>query len=211
MNSNSKLSIGVLEVGFGNLPSLTRILNQINVEVFEITTSESLTQVDYLIIPGVGSFSSAMNFINEKGLVYPIRERCLTFKKPTLGICLGAQILLEEGFEGGKQPGVGVFEGLVVKSSEILDETSSHNGWDVVEVSKPILGFQKNDCFDAYFNHDFIFYNTNPDDVCALTNHGGFFPVMLSKNETFAMQFHPEKSQSSGLRLILEFLGIKDV
>lgn len=211
MNSTSILSIGVLEVGFGNLPSLKRILNQIGVKIFEISNSDSLIEADYLIIPGVGSFSSAMNFIHEKGLVEPIRQRCLTLNKSTLGICLGAQILLEEGFEGGQQPGIGVFEGRVVQSSECLEEKISHNGWDVVHVTKPILGFQQGDKFDAYFNHDFVFNNANVNEVCALTNHGGLFPVLLKKNKTYAMQFHPEKSQSSGLRLIMEFLGIKNV
>lgn len=208
---SSEISVGVLEVGFGNLPSLRRILDQIGVKVFEISNSSSLTQVDYLMIPGVGSFSSAMSFINERDLIEPIRERCLSMKKPTMGICLGAQILLEEGFEGGKQPGIGVFEGQVVRSTDFLEEKLSHNGWDIVEVSKSVLGFQENDRFDAYFNHDFIFHNTNLEEVCGLSNHGGLFPVLLRKNQTYAVQFHPEKSQSPGLRLIMQFLGIKDV
>jgi imidazole glycerol-phosphate synthase subunit HisH len=203
-----KLRIGVLEVGFGNLPSLKRILDQVNVEIFEISNSDSLIGADHLLIPGVGSFASAMNFINERGFGEPIRERCLALSKPTLGICLGAQILLEQGFEGGRQLGVGVFEGCVVESREHLNNKLSHNGWDIVRVSKPVFGFPDGSKFDAYFNHDFIFSDTNPEDVCALTDHGGIFPVILKKNKTYAVQFHPEKSQSAGLQIIEAFMRI---
>ena len=205
------MSVGVLEVGFGNLPSLRRILNQIDVEAFEILDVDSLIEANHLIIPGVGSFASAMAFINEKGFAEALRQRCLSQHRPTLGICLGAQILLEEGSEGGDHHGVGIFKGRVVNLSSTLDSQSSHNGWDKVRVSKDFLGFQKDMNFDAYFNHDFIFNVTDSSDIYALSDHGGIFPVVLKKNSTYAVQFHPEKSQSAGLHLIKEFVGIPDV
>jgi glutamine amidotransferase len=170
-----------------------------------------LLETEYLIIPGVGSFPTAMNFLNINGLTEALKYRCEALDKPTLGICLGAQILLEEGFEGGKNIGVGIFEGRVVNSSDFLEIKNSHNGWDVIEITRPVLGLNTGVKIDTYFNHDFIFSDINPSNVCAIANHGGIFPVILKRNETLALQFHPEKSQSTGLRMLKSFLGLTNV
>jgi glutamine amidotransferase len=191
-------SVGVLEVGFGNLPSLQRILKQLDFEINLIMDEISLLETEYLIIPGVGSFPTAMNFLNINGLTEALKYRCEALDKPTLGICLGAQILLEEGFE-------------VVNSSDFLEIKNSHNGWDVIEITRPVLGLNTGVKIDTYFNHDFIFSDINPSNVCAIANHGGIFPVILKRNETLALQFHPEKSQSTGLRMLKSFLGLTNV
>lgn len=211
MEKRSGLSVGILEVGFGNLPSLQRVLKQINVDVKIIVDAESLIETEYVIIPGVGSFPIAMNFLNKSDLANSIKYRCDTLGKPTLGICLGAQILLEEGHEGGKSIGVGVFQGRVVKSSDYLENKSARNGWDVVEIVRPVLNLTPGTKLDTFFNHDFIFWDTDENHVCAVANHGGTFPVILQKNQTLAIQFHPEKSQSAGLHLLKSFLGLTHV
>ena len=211
MEKRSGLSVGILEVGFGNLPSLQRVLRQIDFNVEIILDADLLIETNYLIIPGVGSFSTAMSFLNKTGLAESIKYRCDTLGKPTLGICLGAQILLEEGHEGGKSLGVGVFEGRVVKSSDYLKNKSARNGWDVIEIVRPVLDLYPGTKLDTYFNHDFIFSDTDENHVCAVANHGGVFPVILQKNQTFAVQFHPEKSQSAGLHLLKSFLGLTHV
>lgn len=206
MTVNVSLEVDVLEVGFGNLPSLSRVLRQIGVSVNPIGTSEEILAAKHLIVPGVGSFRSASLNLRKLGLFASLRKRCLELSRPTLGICLGAQILFEEGIEGGMNEGVGVFSGSVQSIKEHLAERKSHTGWDRVQIVKPLLGFSSGDCIDVYFNHDYIFVPRNFEDVYAFANHGGEFPVILKREMTYAVQFHPEKSQKMGLNLLKSFI-----
>ena len=207
MSETQNRTVGVLEVGFGNLPSLKRVLKQSNILVQEIVQPSELLKTSHVLIPGVGAFNSAMDFLDKFGFTEMLKRRCIERKMPTLGICLGAQILLERGFEGKMRTGVGIFRGQVVDSAGSLDINRSHNGWDVVGVTKEVFSLEVGSRFDAYFNHDFIFEASDSSDVCAVSDFGGVFPVILRKFETYAVQFHPEKSQLSGIRLLNEFMS----
>lgn len=206
----SRRSVGVLEVGFGNLPSLERVLCQFDVETKSVTTPEELLKSEFLIIPGVGSFKSAMTFLEEKLLDHALRERCLQLQLPTLGICLGGQILLSEGKEGGTRKGLSIFSG-IVEPLETYGFKGSHTGWDEVCFTSDQLGFFKDTKHDFFFNHDYFFSHTNSADSMAVCISDFRFDVGLAKYQTFAVQFHPEKSQKSGIGLIQSFLQIHDV
>ena len=134
VNTSHRNTVHVLEVGFGNLPSLRRVLSQMGVSVTPIDSASELLSVRHLIIPGVGSFQTAMQHLKQNGFIESLKERCLKRKLPTLGICLGAQILLEEGHEGGISRGIGVFAGTVERSDIHLSTPESHTGWDTVEI-----------------------------------------------------------------------------
>lgn len=211
MDKNLNHTVGVLEVGFGNLPSLKRILRQIDVSVHVIRNPSELVNFGHVIVPGVGAFGPAMTFLEQGRFVDALFERCLRLKKPTLGICLGAQIFLETGFEGGERSGVGIFKGRVVKASDNFSISSLHNGWDVVEITRPVLDFNPGLRFDAYFNHEYVFHEADVSEICAISDYRGVFPVILSKEKTFAVQFHPEKSQSFGMQIIKSFLRLQSV
>ena len=206
MNTSHRNTVHVLEVGFGNLPSLHRVLSQMDVSVTPIDSASEVLSVPHLIIPGVGSFQTAMQHLKQNGFIESLKERCLKRKLPTLGICLGAQILLEEGHEGGISRGIGVFAGTVERSDIHLSTPESHTGWDTVEIIRNILGFKAHTRADFFFNHDYIFVPKETSEVYATVNHGGTFPVILKKYNTYAIQFHPEKSQTSGLSMIRAFL-----
>lgn len=201
--------VGLLEVGFGNLPSLKRVLKQLGVSAEEIHTPNEVLVFGHVIIPGVGAFNPAMNFLEKENFVEIIRERCLTYKMPTMGICLGAQILLEKGYEGQERNGLGVFQGNVVSASSYLETKDSHNGWDMIQITKSLLSIEPGTKADGYFNHEYIFNNNHHDEIYAVTDFGGNFPVILKKEKTYAVQFHPEKSQAFGLNLLKGFLELE--
>jgi glutamine amidotransferase len=194
----------VLEVGFGNLPSLERVLRQIEVSVKPIFSAEEIRKAEVLIIPGVGSFEVAMSHLEEHELSDAIRERCLELKKPTLGICLGAQILLSSGTEGGFRTGLGIFEGAVAPFNQLGIE-KSHTGWDQVYFSKDCLSFEEGNKYDFFFNHDYFFSDVANENIFATCDWLNSFTVGLNRASTYAVQFHPEKSQSAGKRFLQNF------
>jgi glutamine amidotransferase len=198
----------VLEVGFGNLPSLQRVLKQINTDIQIASKETDILSAEYLIIPGVGSFKTAMNYLVTNNFVPAIRSRCLDRKMPTLGICLGAQVMLDVGYEGGINSGIGIFEGTVESLNVNSGTEATHTGWDKTKLVKEFLGYQENTEVDFFFNHDYILMAKDPRDVCGTCSFGNDFAVALNKFKTFAVQFHPEKSQVFGLKMLKNFLEI---
>jgi glutamine amidotransferase len=204
-------TVTLLEVGFGNLPSLTRVLNQLNIVANNVNSERDILEAQYLIIPGVGSFETAMSFLQHKKFSNSLRKRALEFRLPTLGICLGAQIMFDIGHEGAPTMGLSIFSGSVDSISQRLNKKISHTGWDKVQFKHNFLGIRENQAVDFFFNHDYIMNPQNTDEIYAECDFGGRFAVALRKFNCFAVQFHPEKSQKAGLTLIQNFLGMADV
>jgi len=198
----------VLEVGFGNLPSLQRVLKQINTDIQIATKEIDILSAEYLIIPGVGSFKTAMDYLVTKNFVPAIRSRCLERKMPTFGICLGAQIMLDVGHEGGINSGIGIFEGSVESLKARAGVDTTHTGWDKISLASEFLGYKKNTELDVFFNHDYFLLAKDNSDVYGTCSYGDGFAVALNKFKTFAVQFHPEKSQQVGMDMLKNFLEI---
>lgn len=210
--SSAKLKIvTLLEVGFGNLPSLSRVINQLDIDAKVAETKKDILDAEYLIIPGVGSFEKAMKFLNEKDYGDTIRSRTLELKLPTLGICLGAQVMFNIGYEGATTKGLSIFNGTVENLTSKLTMRKSHTGWDRVTFKRDFLGINENTIVDLFFNHDYIMMPENEEDVAAECDYGGKFAVAIRKNNCYAVQFHPEKSQEWGLKILRNFLGVMNV
>lgn len=202
---NSKVCI--LDYGSGNVSSVFNMISRIT----NCVVSNNLADIhksSHLVLPGVGSFNGAINKIKEK---LPIKEiySAVNSGLPFLGICVGMQVLAEEGQEFGISEGLGWVQGKIKK----LDNPEfkiPHIGWNnLIEISNHKLLENIDEDDDFYFVHSYAFREIPNQYILAKTDYGSKFPSIISRDNIFGVQFHPEKSQNSGLKLIRNFLLIK--
>jgi imidazole glycerol-phosphate synthase subunit HisH len=199
--------IGIINYGMGNLASVANALDFLNISNKIIAEYQDLKHCDKLILPGVGAFGMAMQFLNDLNFSDEIKELVLNQKKPLLGICLGMQLLLEESSEHGTHEGLGFIQGKVKHFNTLVkDLPLPHMGWNDVEINNSRLFNSSNEivpCF--YFVHNYYCDVTTPDEVSGLSDYGIKFHAMVEKDNVFGCQFHPEKSQKSGLAIYTAF------
>ncbi|TKX29480.1 imidazole glycerol phosphate synthase subunit HisH [Campylobacter estrildidarum] len=197
--------IGVIDYKAGNLNSVLKALEKIGVKSFLVQKKEDFSKAQKLVLPGVGSFKDAMTHLEKMELIEPLKEEVLQVKKPILGICLGMQLFLEKGYEGGICNGFGFLEGEVVPF-EKTNLKIPHMGWNDLEILKKEPLYQdiplQN---DFYFVHSF-YVKCNEKFISAKAQYGDKFVASIQKDNIFGVQFHPEKSQNLGLKLLENFL-----
>lgn len=204
-----KKYIAIIEYGVGNVHSVENALTRLGYAVRVTSRARDIEEAHALILPGVGAFSEGMKNLTERGLIEVLREAVLVKKKPCLGICLGMQLLAEEGTEHGLFKGLGWIPGRVVRFER--DEKKfpvPHIGWnDVAPLqSEGLFHGIKNKVF--YFVHSYHFETKHRSDVLATCDYDGEFVAAVAKDNIFGVQFHPEKSQKSGLELLKNFLSL---
>jgi len=198
--------IAVLDYGAGNLRSVVRALVRSGLDP-EITSSPAAVRgADAVVLPGVGAFKDAAENLRAKGLSEAVCE-FIASGRPYLGLCLGLQVLFEESDEHGRTPGLGLLPGRVERFPGRLASGQPlrvpHIGWNEVEWSggHPVLSkLPARDCY--YFVHSYRAVPADPDVIVGRTEYGGQFAAAVARDNVFAVQFHPEKSQSAGLRLL---------
>ncbi|MEX2580815.1 MAG: imidazole glycerol phosphate synthase subunit HisH [Verrucomicrobiales bacterium] len=199
--------IGVIDYGGGNLRNVLNVLKFLGHEGTLVSAPGDLDEVDRLIFPGVGSFGDCVADLDRKKLRDPIVD-WLKSDRPFFGICLGYQVLFERSEESPGVDGLGVFEGEVVRFSEEAGLKVPHMGWNEVRTLDPEFPLWRStpDPLYLYFVHS---YYPNPVDkelVNSTTSYGGDFASSISTGSTFACQFHPERSQEAGLKMVANFL-----
>ncbi len=197
--------VGLIDYGStGNIESIRRALNAAGAEVSIIREADEFSAVDKYVLPGVGGFHEVMNEIRRKGLEQPIHQAAT--EKPTLGICLGMQMLASVGFEFGETPGFNLIEGEVRPVQ--CKAAVPHIGFNHVQVVGDTPLFRGLDeSAEFYFMHSYEFVNYT--DVCGLTTYGGHrFVSAVSRDNLFGVQFHPEKSREHGIRLLKNFIEL---
>lgn len=197
--------IALIDYKAGNLNSVLKALEKIGVKSFVVQNKEDFSKADKFILPGVGSFKQAILHLSNTGFIECLKEQILQRKKPILGICLGMQLFLEKGYEGGENNGLGFIEGEVVKFDEKFQYKIPHIGWNELEIVKqePLYQGIKSGS-DFYFVHSY-YVKCKDEFVSARTEYGVNFAASIQKNNIFGVQFHPEKSQSLGLKLLENF------
>ncbi len=201
--------IAVVDYGAGNLRSVAKALTRSGLTPDVTEDPAAVRRADAVVLPGVGAFADAVAKLKSSGLEDAIRD-ALEARRPYLGLCLGLQVLFEEGDEHGVTPGLGILPGRVER---LPDRTTNgtplrvpHIGWNSVKFSgeHPMISkLPAEDCF--YFVHSYHAIPSCSSAVVGSVDYGGEFVAAVAGEGVFAVQFHPEKSQSAGRRLLDAF------
>lgn len=204
------MKVALIDYGAGNLRSVANALRELGLEPVIAAAPEALTGCTHLILPGVGSFGDCMAQLENRGLVPVIRD-WVAAGKPYLGICLGYQLLFDSSEESPGVRGLGIVPGIVRRFKEAPGLKIPHMGWNSVVPRKPETGNWAGLGPEPYFYYVHSYFPV-PDDgavIAAETTYGeDTFAAAIELPNLFACQFHPEKSQDAGLRLIRNFLAL---
>ena len=198
--------VAVIDYGMGNVASVKKALDFLNIKSMITNDQILIKDSSVILLPGVGSFAQGMKNLKELSLINLLNEEVLIKQKPFLGICLGMQLIMEKGTEPYECDGLGWIEG-EVKKFQVQDLKIPHMGWNNIQVSNDTY-FKNITNNDFYFIHSYHVKTTNYQDIAATVNYGFDVVASVQKDNIFATQFHPEKSQAAGLSLLKTFFDI---
>lgn len=200
--------ISILDVGIGNINSVAKALSYLNIEYEIISSNEQLDDARRIIFPGVGSFDVAVSKLKKLEMFGLLKEKILS-GVPYLGICLGMQLLASRGTEGIGASGLEIISGEVNRIQIPSNERLPHIGWNSVSISDSCLFNGIEDNSDFYFVHSYCMLPKDADQAF-YTDYYGAVCAYVKKGNAFGVQFHPEKSQKVGLRLLENFYNYSE-
>ncbi len=199
--------IAIIDYGMGNIHSVNKALQLYGAKTIVTNSPKDIELCDKVVLPGVGAFADAMSELEKRDLVAHLIAH-IKNKKPFLGICLGMQLLFKESQEARGCRGLGVFKGMVRRFTENKSLKVPHIGWNQLEETKgdcPILkGIPDNPY--VYFCHSYYPEPSDKNIIAAVTDYGFNFGSVLWQDNIYGVQFHPEKSQAVGLKILENFL-----
>jgi glutamine amidotransferase len=200
------MALSILNYGMANLRSVQKAFEQVGQSASIITTPEEVAATDRLVLPGVGAVGGALAHLREKHLEGPIID-FIRAGKPFLGICLGLQMLMDICYEGGAHKGLGVIAGDCVRFDvdQRLGLKVPHMGWNQLEIRRASPLFRDLPGRDVYFTHSYFARPADANVIAATSDYGEPFTVALWRDNVMAVQFHPEKSQAVGLKMLENF------
>ena len=207
--------IAVIDYGMGNLRSVSKALEHLGARVQVTSDPTAVQQAEKIVLPGVGAFPAAMRELAARHLIEPVKD-AIAFGKPYLGICLGLQLLFDASEEGEGANGMGVLSGTVKRLPAAPPRKIPHMGWNQIRRQKA-EDRRQNDCpllkdipdgSFVYFVHSYYAEPSNAGVVALETDYETQFASMVWRDQLFATQFHPEKSQTVGLQLLENFLKL---
>ena len=192
----------IIDYKLGNIKSIQSLLSALRINSYLSSDSKVIEKADVVLLPGVGTFGSAINFLKNKKLDKIIIKR-FKGKKPIIGICLGMQLFFESSCENGNHKGLALIKGKLKKNK------NSHIGWNNLSF------YKNNDLLDEitnddqfYFVHSYFFDIKNKNNIICDTKYGINIPAVVNKDNIFGFQFHPEKSGRSGLKILYNWLKV---
>jgi glutamine amidotransferase len=197
--------IAIVDYGMGNVASVQKALNFLNLKSIITNDHHIITESNYIVLPGVGSFKQGMHNLKEHKLDELLTKLVINEKKNFLGICLGMQLIAEYGNEPERCKGLAWIKG-EVKKIDAPHLRIPHMGWNDIEIKKATYfnGIISN---DFYFIHSYHFEVTDTNDISSYVNYGDKLVSSIQHENIFATQFHPEKSQDSGLQLLRNYFS----
>lgn len=200
----------IVDLQVGNIGSVVKAIKHLGVDYELITIPEQLAGATKIILPGVGSFTASSKKLYASGFVDALNKHVLTLKVPVLGICVGMQLLANEGVEGGRAKGLGYIDAVVKRINSFDDMLIiPHMGWNDVSTKDLSLfhGIKDKSCF--YFVHSYAMKVVNQEGLdIAYTDYGEDVVAYVRKNNIHGAQFHPEKSQTVGLQFLRNFINL---
>jgi glutamine amidotransferase len=197
--------IGIINYGLGNVKSFINIYNALNIDCMLVSSLEDFDQVDKLILPGVGAFDFAMNSLEQSGLLNKLQDLVLNKKMPVLGVCIGMQMMAQSSEEGVRS-GLGWIKGVVKKMDPGSNDPLPHMGWNSVRQmgeSNIFSGIDNNSEF--YFLHSYYLHSDASEQIIAIAEYPGLFPVVVQAGNIYGMQCHPERSHQQGVTFLKNF------
>lgn len=202
--------IGIIDYEIGNLRSVQRAIERVGGKAELVRTPSELARADKIVLPGVAAFADAIEQLRSQKLIDPLTD-ALRAGTPYLGFCLGLQLLFEVSHENGSHAGLGIMRGSVERFDFDASQRLSvpHMGWNQIHREReiPMLAGVENDAY-VYFAHSYYVRTDEDAIVATTTDYGGSFVSAVWRDNIFATQFHPEKSQSVGLKLLENFVNL---
>lgn len=197
--------IVIIDYGVGNFRNVQKAFQVVGADAEISDSVATVESAQALALPGVGAFGDAIDNLRQRNLDQPVLD-AVKAGKPLIGICVGLQLLFDESEEMGHHIGLGILPGKIVRFPKNL--TVPHMGWNQIEPARdhPLLAEIEHGDF-AYFAHSYYAVPQNPDDIVACTNYGQPYPSMVGRDNVCAIQFHPEKSQHIGLKILENFVA----
>jgi len=199
------MNVAIIDYGMGNVASVEKALSFLGISSIVTNDFSKIESSDHIVLPGVGAFNQGMNNLKRLGLIKVLNSEIIDKKKPFLGICLGMQLLATTGSEPEPCSGLGWIDGEVLKIND-ANLPLPHLGWNNLLVKNESF-ISEFDQKDFYFIHSYHFKVLNPFNVIATVDYGESYVAAVKKENIFATQFHPEKSQNAGLELLKLFFS----
>ena len=205
----SGVRVGIIDYQSGNIRSVANAVEFAGGAVVTVREPGDVRDCTHLILPGVGAFGFCAERLRASGLLPSVERWAFEDNKPLLGICVGMQLMADTGEEQGRHQGLGWVGGTVrqLEKPAGSDLRIPHVGWNAVEFREPFGKFHVGERPDFYFDHSFALDAPTSGRQVAVCEHGRAFSAIVTRDNIVAVQFHPEKSQTAGMRLLQSFFA----